>query len=480
MGLQRVTQFYFNFRTSNKTNKLASDELTNYRKMKKLAFLFALFISTSIVYAQQISNEIKDNIKKRVDYGDNVGIVVALVDGEKVDYFYYGKTALENGTPVNGNSVFEIGSISKVFTTIILADEIEKGSMKLSDPISKYLPKDVKVPTRNEKEITLKDLATHTSALPRMPSNFAPKNPLNPFADYSIEQLYAFLNSYTLTRDIGARYEYSNLAMGLLGHILELHTGKSYEELIVERIAAPYKMSETKMEMTDKMKTQLAKGHSGTLHMPTWDFMTLGGAGGIKSTLNDMVKFIQANMINDNKSIHKAMVASHQTAYKGDNDFSIGLGWHYLKRGDGKKIIWHNGQTGGYTAFTGFVEGTTKGVVVLTNSIEAVNDIGFKLLDESRKIRIPTKPFEVDNAVLESYVGKYELVPTFHINITKNKGQLFLQATGQSKFQVFPSSENTFYLKVVKASITFNKDENGKIKSLTLHQGGQDREAKRL
>ncbi|MFY0630197.1 MAG: serine hydrolase [Flavobacteriaceae bacterium] len=444
--------------------------------MKKTTLLFALLISATCIHAQQISDEIKENIKKRVDYGDNSSIVVALLDGDKVDSFTYGKTALENGTSVNENSVYEIGSISKVFTTILLANEVESGRMKLSDPISKYLPKSVKVPSRNGKEITLKDLATHTSGLPRMPSNFAPAKPMNPFADYSVDQLYSFLSNYTLTRDIGSKYEYSNYAMGLLGHILELHTGKSYEELIAERITAPHKMSDTKMVMTTKMKAQLAIGHSGTIQMPNWDFMTLGSAGGIKSTLNDMIKFIKANMLKGNK----AMQLSHQTAYKGDKDFTIGLGWHYMKTGNDEKIIWHNGRTGGYTAFTGFIEGTAKAVVVLTNSQESIDDIGLKLLDTSRKIRIPTKPLEIENTILESYVGKYELVPTFHIVITKNKGQLFLQATGQSKFQVYPSSENKFFLKVVKASITFNKDEDGKIKSLTLHQGGRDQEAKRL
>ncbi len=451
--------------------------------MKKyIGFLF-LLMSTSLVQAQQISGEIKENVKKRVDYEDNVSIVIGLIDGDKVDYFKYGKTALENGTDVDENSVFEIGSISKVFTTILLANEIEKGTMKLSDPISIYLPKDVKVPTRNGKEITLKHLATHTSALPRMPSNINPANPLNPFADYSVEQMYGFLNSYELTRDIGAISEYSNYGMGLLGHILELHTRKSYEELFVEQIAVPYKMLNTKMEMTSKMKAHLAKGHSGDVQMPNWDFMTLGSAGGIKSTLNDMINFAKANMIKDDLIINKAMQMSHELAFKDDKGFSMGLGWQYVKTAKKEKIIWHNGRTGGYTAFTGFIEGTNKGVVVLTNSNESIDDIGLKLLDDSRKSRIPSKPTEVvdvDDTILETYVGKYELVPGFEITITKEEKKLFLQATGQPKFQVYPSSEKDFFLKVVKASITFNKDDKGNIKSLTLHQGGIDQEAKKL
>lgn len=452
--------------------------------MKKHILLFLLAISVSLVHAQEISEEIKENIRKRVEFGNNVGIVVALIDGDKIDYFMSGKTALKNGTPVDENSIFEIGSISKVFTTILLVSEVEKGNMKLSDPISKYLPKNVKVPSRNGEVITLKHLATHTSALPRMPGNFNPANRLNPFADYSLEQVYEFLNSYELTRDIGVQSEYSNFGMGLLGHILEQHTGKTYEELFVERIAIPYEMSNTKMIMTSNMKEHLAKGHSGNLEVPNWSFMTLGAAGGIKSNLSDMIKFIQANMTKDTKAINQAMRTSHKMAFNDGKGFAMGLGWHYANTSKKEDlIVWHNGRTGGYTTFAGFIEGTTKGVVVLSNSTESIDDIGLKLLDSSRKISIPIKPTEevaVADAVLGTYIGKYELIPSFHIEITKENGQLFLQATNQPKFPVFASSQNEFFLKVVKASITFNKDEQGKIVSLTLHQGGADQVAKRL
>jgi len=455
-------------------------QLSNPEIMRHYLLLSFLFVCTNSMFGQKIPEEVKENIKKRVDYGDNVSIAVAFIYKDKVDSFYYGTTAKENGTTIDGNSVFEIGSISKVFTTILLANEVEKGTMKLSDPIAKYLPKRVKVPVRNGKEIRLQDLATHTSALPRMPSNFSPADPMNPFVDYSLEQLYAFLNSYELPRDIGASYEYSNYATGLLGHILELHTGKTYEELIMEVIANPLKMNNTRIAMNSEMKSKLAKGHQGINEVPNWDFMTMASAGAIKSNLNDMVKFIKANMMESKTLLWKAMRLSHQTAFAGENNFSMGLGWHHEKTSQVERIVWHNGRTGGYTVFTGFVEGKEVAVVVLSNSTESVDDIGLKLLDNSRNIRVPVKPISIDDTILESYVGKYELAPTFHIEITKKESQLFLQATNQPRFQVYPSSENEFFLKVVKASITFNKDEAGKVKSLTLHQNGRDIEGKRL
>ena len=123
----------------------------------------------------------------------------------------YGQSG--TGRPLDGNTVFEIGSISKVFTALVLADMVRKGELALEDPVAKYLPDTVKVPARNGRQITLLDLATQSSGLPRMPTNFTPKDPANPYADYTIRQLYDFLSGYQLPRDPGERYEYSNLGL---------------------------------------------------------------------------------------------------------------------------------------------------------------------------------------------------------------------------------------------------------------------------
>ncbi len=451
--------------------------------MKKIILVCSAILCFTVSNAQEhkISEEIKDNIKARIETGNNPAIVVAYINGDEVDYFSYGKTALKNGVGVDKNSVFEIGSISKVFTTILLSDEVLRGTMKLSDPIANYLPEEVKIPSRNEKTITLKDIATHSSGLPRMPDNFEPENGNNPFSDYSKDRMYSFISNYTLTRDIGERYEYSNYAMGLLGHILSLKNKMSYDDLMIEKIATIYGMNNTGVVITDNMKKHLAKGHAGTQEVENWSFETLAGAGGIKSTAADMVKFIQANMTTENTPINKAMKMSHQLAYKNEaQNFEMGLGWHYSN-----DIIWHNGGTGGYRAFAGFVKGTQKGVVVLTNSTKSVDDIGLKLLDNSRTLSVPVKEeiqveAEVPEEVLTTYVGKYELAPAFHVTITKTDAQLFLQATGQQKFPIFPSAQNKFFLKVVKASVTFNKDDTGAVSSMTLHQNGQNVPGKKI
>ncbi|WP_299885927.1 serine hydrolase [uncultured Lacinutrix sp.] len=446
--------------------------------MKKIVVLLGVFLMVFSINAQdsKIPQNIKDHIQARVENDFNVGVIVGLVEGDSVEYYSLGKTAVDNGTKINENSVFEIGSISKVFTTILLANKIKKGEISLEDPISKYLPETVKTPSRNGKIITIKDLATHTSALPRMPNNFAPKDQNNPFADYTYEQLYSFLSNYQLTRDIGVTYEYSNLGMGLLGHVLELQSGKTYEELVIETIAKPLEMKDTAITFTEAMKKRLAKGHVSTIEVANWDIITLGGAGGIRSTANDMVKFLKANMGVNKTKLYHAMQLSHQSAFKDKtSDFEIGLGWHY-----DNNIIWHNGQTGGYNSFTAFIKGTQKGVVVLTNSTENIATIGFNLLGMSKPLKEIKKAKTIAPEILETYVGKYELAPNFNIVITTKDGHLFAQATGQSQFEIYASDENTFYYKVVKATIEFSANAEGEIDTMTLFQNGRTIPGKKI
>ena len=445
--------------------------------MKPFPLFFTLVFVALSGTAQDLSNEIKTHIKARVDEGHNASIALAYVYGEEEGFYNYGKTSMPDGADVDEHTVYEIGSISKVFTCILLADEVLKGQLSLEDPVAKFLPEHVRMPQRDGKEITLKDLATHTSGLPRMPDNLQPADESNPFADYSFTQLYAFISSYELPRAIGAQYEYSNLGMGLLGHVLELHTGKSYESLVIERIARPLGMSSTAIGLTQDMKSRLAKGHNMQLEeVSNWDIISLAGAGGIRSTSSDMLKFIKANMSTADTPLHKAMQLSHEIAYaQEDTEFQLGLGWHYTNN---NTIVWHNGGTGGYKAFAGFVKNGNKGVVVLTNSTSGVDELGVKVLDDALNLELPKKVVfpdvvEVSEDVLEAYVGVYEVSPQFKITITRAGQQLFLQATGQSKLELFASAQSEFFLKVVEASISFNTDENDKVNAMTLHQGGQ-------
>lgn len=304
----------------------------------------ALLLQARVTRAQAgiTDDEIKSILRDRIDVAKkSVGIVVGLVDEKGVRIISYGKASQNSEQMVNGDSVFEIGSVTKVFTATLLADMVERGQVSLNDPISKYLPRSVKTPTRNGKEITLLDLSSQTSGLPRMPGNFTPRDVQNPYADYSVAQMYEFISGYTLTRDIGAKYEYSNLGVGLLGHILALRAGKDYETLVRTRICSPLKMNSTRITLTPAMQARLATGHNPVrLPVPNWDLPTLAGAGALRSTVNDMLKFVAANLGLKKSPLLAAMQKTHQSRHNtGVPDLeSLYVEYHY-GHGDGIKYV---------------------------------------------------------------------------------------------------------------------------------------------
>ncbi|MGO9536280.1 MAG: serine hydrolase domain-containing protein, partial [Limisphaerales bacterium] len=304
-------------------------------------------------------SEIEAILRERIDIGkQSVGIVIGIVDEKGPRIIRYGKVSRDNDRTVDGDTVFEIGSATKVFTGLLLADAVERGEMKLDDPISKYLPLSVKVPARNGRQITLLDLATHTSGLPRLPDNLAPKDENNPYADYTIEQMFAFLSGYTLPRDIGVTYEYSNLGVGLLGHILVLKAGTNYETLVLQRICRPLGMTNTLITLTPELKARLATGYNAAGEpVPNWDMPTLAGAGALRSTANDMLKFVAANLGLAKSDLWPAMQLAqaprHEASSPAMPDTQIGLCWHVSNQ-FGTEVIWHNGGTGGYHSFIGF------------------------------------------------------------------------------------------------------------------------------
>jgi CubicO group peptidase (beta-lactamase class C family) len=374
-----------------------------------------------------------------------VGIVVGFIDTQgKKEYFSHGTSTKNGDEPVNENSVYEIGSISKVFTCIALADMVLKGELSLDDPAETYLPETVKMPSRNGNKITLEHLAANNSALPRMPYNFRPKDLSNPYADYTVENMYDFLSAYTLQRDVGETYEYSNLGMGLLGHILSLKAGMDYEQLIAERICHVLGMEDTMITLTEDMKERLAKGHNPAGEVPNWDIPTLAGAGALRSTANDMLTFLGANMGIGRSRSSLAMDMTHEPRMDAGKSMKVGLGWHI--RDNGKtQIIWHNGGTGGYRTFCGFIKDEKIGTVILSNKNIGADDIGFHLLDNSYALKKVEDTIELNTEIV-----------------------------------FFPVSETDFIMKEEPIKISFKMEDSGNAAGLVLNQGGQDSVATKI
>jgi D-alanyl-D-alanine-carboxypeptidase/D-alanyl-D-alanine-endopeptidase len=454
------------------------------------AFAITMILAPAALLAQAPPDtEIRKILVGRVGAENlGIGIVVGVIDPKGRRVVAYGSLAKDDKRPLNGDTIFEIGSITKVFTSLVLMDMVQKGEVVVTDPVSKYLPATVKVPERNNQKITLQDLSTQSSGLPRMPSNFSPKDPSNPFADYSVEQLYQFLSGYQLTRDIGEKYEYSNLGVGLLGHALSLRAGMNYEALVGSRICEPLGMTNTRVTLSPEMKARLAIGHSATLSaVPNWDLPTLAGAGALRSSANDMLTFLAANLGYTKTPLAAAMAAEVSIRRPaGSPDMEIAYAWHVQTK-NGNSIIWHNGGTGGYRTYIGFDPKSRAGVVVLSNVSSAAgpDDIGRHLLDPSYPVAEVEPPKEhkevtVDPKIFDKYVGSYQLAPNAILTVTRDGDRLFTQLTGQPKIQVFPEGERKFFLKVVDAQLTFDTDAQGQATQVTLHQNGRDTAAKRI
>ncbi|MGN6167210.1 MAG: serine hydrolase [Solirubrobacteraceae bacterium] len=320
--------------------------------------------------------------------GRTAGIVVGLLDSSGATHFFAEGRYHHDRHALNQHTLFEIGSITKVFTATLLAEMVRAGEVTLNDPVGRFLPSTVQVPSRNGRLITLLDLSTHYSGLPRLPANMPRDDPAEAFAHYTVPQMYAFLSSYRLPRDPGAAYEYSNLGMGLLGYVLARRGGTTYEDLVKSRILQPLGMRETGITLSSSMRSRFAPGHDEFGDpAPNWTLPTLAGAGALRSTAADMLTFAEANLSDRPGTLFEALRDAHLprraaapglTAVAGD---SIGLNWLTSHRNT-RAITWHNGGTGGYRAFLGLDLAGRRAVVVLTNSAGVgCDDIGFHLLD---------------------------------------------------------------------------------------------------
>jgi CubicO group peptidase (beta-lactamase class C family) len=367
----------------------------------------------------EITDQIKALINDRLDKNKtNAAIAIGFVDQNGTQFYGHGKMSNTSNATVDENTIFAIGSITKVFTTTLLAEMVNKGLVNLDDPIEKYLPSNVTVPQYNGHKITIEDLATHTSGLPEFPDNFCPsfdptktevvdsiqfrKDLFDCTKNYTFDQFYQGLSNTTIPREPGSKVEYSTFGIGLLGHILTLKSNMpSFDKLLDHNILDVLGMNDTSFVLSDSQKSPLAVGHFNGQELPTWNMsspLTPGGA--LHSTTNDMLKFLSANMGLIKTKLDDAMQESHlirhytgqilpnnvQASDKNDNiGVYVGLGW-FITTNFGHEVVWHNGATvGGYNAYMAFNPATERGIVIFCNTDIAninITTISFSQNDE--------------------------------------------------------------------------------------------------
>jgi D-alanyl-D-alanine-carboxypeptidase/D-alanyl-D-alanine-endopeptidase len=418
--------------------------------------------------AEDITNALRSFLQERVTVERSAAIVVGLVDESGSRVVSCGKL---NGQEVDGDKPFGIGSITKTFTALLLQDVVERDEMKLDDPVTKYLPASVKVPIRNGKEITLLQLAIHTSGLPANPGNLDPKGG---FAHYTTDQLYTFLSGYKLRRDPGTQYHYSNLGVSLLGHVIALNAGTNYESLVTNRICRPLKMDSTRVD---------GNGHSAAL----------AAQGAIVSTANDLLKYVAAYAGLTRTSLTPLFQrASVVHTLPGAPDQNTGS-WLVASDPQGRKFVLHDGDSGSYSAFAGFDQRRRRGVVVLSSSLgsEIVVGLSRLLLESEWQLDKRPKEAKISQQIYDLYVGQYlrsaatnATSPPPGIGIRREGKRLIAQATGPRSWpirallpgvegELLAESESRLFGKLSGIPITFSRNAQEGVTGLTVQFGGE-------
>lgn len=352
-----------------------------FRRVASAAAAACLVLSSPAMAQTQIPSdaEIQVLLDEAVSSGRTKGVALGILrpDGSR-RLLSAGIAGAKIGA-VTPEHVFEIGSITKTFTGVLLAEAVRRGEVALEDPVAKHLPAGTRVPTRGGKEITLLDLATHRSGLPRMPAEWTAPDPENPYASYRPEDVLQFLATHELAHDIGTQ-RYSNYGAGLLGLALVRAAGaKDYKTLVKTRILQPLKLRDTSFQRPER---GMSVGHAkGGEPVPYWDVDGLAGAGGLNSTVGDLLTYLDAHAGPARSDLERSMRAAQLPQRDiGKGVWKIGMLWQMRER-NGRWIVSHGGGTGGYGAFVAFDPQSGAAVAALGNTDDFDGDFVLEILD---------------------------------------------------------------------------------------------------
>jgi len=354
---------------------------------RSVLFALAIFAFVPIpALAADPKPIVEEAVKAFIDKKPYVSVMVGIITPDGRPTYSFGNVWLGGKLQrPNGSTIYALGSLTKAYTGVLLADLVRDGKIKLEDPAQKYMPDGLTLPTRGDKPITILDLATHYSGMPAQPDCLDFKG--NPYASLTPEAIAKDLAATKLESDPGTKYEYSNYGAGLLGHALAKAAGaKSFEEALVDRVCNPLGMKDTRVHLSEAQQARLVPGYSkkGKL-VEHWRFAMLESCGGLFSTVNDQVQFMAANLGMIDLPLVAAMKDSQKPRRDTDTKNSrIGLGWHTLplRRNSPLTIVWHNGGTDAARCFLGFVPDAKVGIVVLTNSEHDPDGVAIGLLQK--------------------------------------------------------------------------------------------------
>lgn len=405
------------------------------------------------------------------------GISLAWVDADGAAFFSAGKFSSADARPITPDTQFEIGSVTKVFTALLLAESERLGKVRREDSAAKYLLPPDDAAQASLAKITLLSLTTHTSGLPRLPANIGPNPDANPdpYALYDRDALVAGLRLHGPPATPGRSVAYSNFGVAVLGEALGAAWDTTYDAALRQHVFTPLGMKSTTLGLVGvPPPAELAPAHVNGTQMPNWTFRAIAPAGAIRSSARDMAAFLAACLGGEKTPLRASLDATFQRQHAApDFGGGIGLGWMLLDNPE-RPLIAHGGATAGSRAFVLFSPKTGVGVAVLANQQKAPESLAFGLLGEK-----PPRPANTPVQNATDYTGSYPLAPTFLMNVTTRNGALFVQATGQPRLTLREVSPDRFSIVDVPAEISFERDADKKVVALILHQNGMDQRAPR-
>jgi serine-type D-Ala-D-Ala carboxypeptidase/endopeptidase len=412
---------------------------------------------------------------RRIDeQRQSVGMALGVVESSSRHVVVHGALGQDRRT-VDADTLFRLASLTKIFTALLLGEAIRRGEVTLTDFAADHLPRDIELPERNGRKITLLELATHTSSLPMQPSDFPREDQLDRRARYSVKELYANLATLKLDHDIGSEWRYSDLGMALLARALAHRAGMSYESLLKKRLTGPLGMESTVMSVAASQAQRCAAGHDSRLRpIATAAEPALDGANGLQSTARDLMKLLGAFMGYARTPLQAAMaeLLRHRRrvpAFSGSQALGLQLWGDELNT-----IIGHDGTSVDFASSMLWRPGGF-GVVVLSNSGLPVGDISRHIIDPRRPLASPIRSNEQDAAAIERYVGRYrESTMGVVFVVTREGNSLWFQAVGQT-----PKSElaaldapNQFSIPRIGARVTF-QTANGSASAVRVSFAGR-------
>jgi len=421
----------------------------------------------------QLSPQLKDHIQDRMVIEDIPGISISLIDEYGESTFHsFGHTSLEKTKQVDEHTLYEIGSITKTFTGTLFVLLMDEYGFDFETPVNTLLGDDeLQLPDTNGQAITLKQMMTHTSGLPRLPGNMSPADDNDPYKDYTIKQLIEYVNQVQPERAPGEGFEYSNLAYMVLGYTAEVLTGNTYDNLIREYITQPLEMNETFREVPAHLVSYKALGSIFGQPAADWNMDEIRGLGEIRSSTHDMALYMHAQLgtlgIPD-------LDTAHQFLYEMDESRHMGFSWFLDTLEDGDELIGHGGGTGGFRTYAVFSKVSGKAAVVFSNSNSDMRDIAMHLVNDSFELRPLPVASEIGKEIIAQLTGMYTNPDLPLFTILEREGSLYGQLEGQPPLPLEHMEEYRFKNVTVGAEMEFSDLGEGVMNQLTLKQGGAE------